>query len=80
MEAKTFVVVIVDNSTAFDLSQAPESTNIEASLENRPLGGLGLFLVHQMMDSVGYRRVEGCNIVTLTKETDAGADSDTGQT
>ena len=49
-----------------------------------PLGGLGLFLVHQMMDSVDYRREEGCNVVTLIKNTaeaaspppDANADAD----
>ena len=56
----------MDDSAAFDLSSAP-TPDIGTSLEERPLGGLGLFLVHQMMDSVEYRREEGCNVVTLKK-------------
>ena len=65
-EAEALVIVIMDDSAAFDLSNAP-TPDTGASLEERPLGGLGLFLVHQMMDSVEYRREEGRNIVTLKK-------------
>ena len=68
MEGDAVVVVIVDDSTAFDLSQAPDA-DIESSVEERALGGLGLFLVHQMMDGVEYRRVDERNVVTLTKKT-----------
>ncbi len=66
LEAEVLVIVIADDSAAFDLSNAP-TPDTGASLEERPLGGLGLFLVHQMMDSVEYRREEGHNIVTLRK-------------
>ena len=65
-EAEALAIAIVDDSTAFDLSSAP-APDIGTSLEERPLGGLGLFLVHQMMDSVEYRREEGRNVVTLEK-------------
>jgi anti-sigma regulatory factor (Ser/Thr protein kinase) len=71
LEADTLVVVIADDSAPFDLSETPEA-DVEATLEDRDVGGLGLFLVHQMMDKVEYERVEGRNIVTLTKST-AGA-------
>lgn len=67
-EADALVIVIVDDSAAFDLSNAP-TPDTNAALDERPLGGLGLFLVHQMMDSVEYRREEGRNIVTLKKNT-----------
>ena len=66
LEVEALVIVIVDDSAAFDLSNAP-TPDVGASLEERPLGGLGLFLVHQMMDSVEYRREGGRNIVTLKK-------------
>ena len=66
LEAGALVVVIVDDSAPFDLSATPE-TDVEATLEEREVGGLGLFLVHQMMDKVEYERVDGCNVVTLTK-------------
>ena len=68
LEVEALVIVIVDDSAAFDLSNAP-TPDVGASLEERPLGGLGLFLVHQMMDKVEYERVESRNIVTLTKST-----------
>ena len=68
MEGDTIVVVIVDDSTAFDLSRAP-GAGFDASIEDVDLDALGLFLVHQMMDSVEYRRAGGCNVVTLTKKT-----------
>ena len=78
MEADAIVVEITDDSNAFDLSEAPES-DVESSIEDRVPGGLGLFLVHQMMDSVEYRRVGGRNVVTLTKKTtDAGANDASG--
>ena len=38
MEGDAVVVVIVDDSTAFDLSQAPDA-DIESSVEERALGG-----------------------------------------
>ena len=68
VEEESLVVVIVDDSLPFDLGIAPER-DLDASLEDTALGGLGLFLVHQMMDSVDYRREEGCNVVTLVKNT-----------
>ena len=67
MEGDDIVVVIVDDSNAFDFSQTPDA-DIESSVEERAIGGLGLFLVHQMMDGVEYRRMGGCNVVTLTKK------------
>ena len=73
VEAEALVVVIVDDSMPFDLALAPER-DLEASLEDTPLGGLGLFLVHRMMDSVECRREEGCNVVTLIKNTEQGDD------
>ena len=73
LEEATLTVVIVDDSKAFDLSQAPEP-DLEAPLEDRVLGGLGLFLVHQVMDSVDYQHVDGCNVVTLTKDTTEESD------
>ena len=68
MEGDSVVVVIVDDSNAFDLSQSPDA-GIESFIEDRGMEELGLFLVHQMMDKVEYQRLQGCNVVTLTKNT-----------
>ena len=72
LEETKLAVVIVDDSAAFDLSSTPE-VDLGASLDDRALGGLGLFLVHQMMDAVEYQRMDGCNVVTLTKNTTDGS-------
>ena len=77
LEAEALDIVITDDSAAFDLSNAP-TPDIGASLEERPLGGLGLFLVHQMMDSVEYRREGGRNIVTLKKNKTAQKNPEEG--
>ena len=65
---ETLVVVIVDDGRAFDSSSA-QDPDVEATLEERALGGLGLFLVQQMMDDIAYRRSDDRNVITLTKRT-----------
>ncbi len=78
LEEDALTVVIVDDSMPFDLGLAPER-DLDLSLEDTALGGLGLYLVHQMMDSVDYRREEGCNVVTLIKKVrgESGQDAET---
>lgn len=44
-----------------------EDPDTTLSAEERPIGGLGIFLVKQMMDSVNYRYEDGRNILTTTK-------------
>ena len=65
------VVQIVDDGQEFESSGVPEP-DIEAALEDRAVGGLGLFIVHQMMDSVEFRREDGRNVVIIAKKTDGG--------
>ena len=72
MEGDALVVEIADDGAPFDPSDAPEP-DTEASLEDRPIGGLGVFLVRRMMDEVAYRRDAGRNVVTLTKRIAGGA-------
>ena len=68
MEGDVLVVQIVDDGRAFDSSLERE-TDTESSLEERSLGGLGLFLVQQMMDDVTYQRRDELNVITLRKNT-----------
>lgn len=62
------VVEIVDDGQEFEASGVPEP-DTDAALEDRAVGGLGLFIVHQMMDSVEFRREDGRNVVTIAKKT-----------
>lgn len=59
-------VSITDDGREFDSSQVPE-TDFAGSLDGRPLGGLGLLLVHQVMDKVEYKRSGDRNILTFRK-------------
>ena len=36
--------------------------------EDRDIGGLGIHLVRQIMDSINYERIDGKNVLTLTKK------------
>lgn len=59
-------IVIVDEGKAFD-PFAKEDPNIALSEKERRIGGLGIFIVKQVMDEASYERKEGKNIVTLKK-------------
>ncbi|MDE0458571.1 MAG: ATP-binding protein [Chromatiales bacterium] len=60
------MVQITDDGEPFDPLQVPDPDRA-APLESRAKGGLGVFLVRNVMDRVEYRRGDGCNIITLTK-------------
>ena len=60
-------IIISDSGVAFDPTQKAEA-DITLTAEERPIGGLGIFLVRQIMDDVNYRRQDGRNILTLTKK------------
>ena len=69
-EGEILIVVIVDDGRAFDPSQSQvRDVDLDAALDDRTLGGLGFLLVQEMMDGVEYQRLDGCNVVTLTKNT-----------
>jgi sigma-B regulation protein RsbU (phosphoserine phosphatase) len=58
--------VLTDSGKAFDPTAAPE-TDIKASADDRPIGGLGIHLVRTIMDAVNYQRSDGKNILTMIK-------------
>lgn len=57
---------IADEGVAFDPLQAP-APDLESDLDERRVGGLGVFLVQQLMDAVDYRRDDGWNHLVLRK-------------
>ncbi len=59
-------LAIADDGIPFDpLERADPDTS--APLEARPVGGLGIFFVKQLMDEVHYRRADGMNHLRLMK-------------
>jgi sigma-B regulation protein RsbU (phosphoserine phosphatase) len=64
---KWLTFIISDNGIPFDpTTQKDADTTLSA--EERPIGGLGIFLVRQLMDSINYQRKDGKNILTLSKK------------
>ena len=41
--------------------------DIGLDIEDRPVGGLGIFLIREMMDSMSYEYKDGCNVLKLTR-------------
>ena len=58
---------ITDNGIPFDPTAKAE-VDTTLSAEDRPIGGLGIHLVRQLMDSINYERIDGKNILTLRKK------------
>lgn len=63
----SIVFVLTDTGKEFDPTQVPEA-DITLSAEERPIGGLGIFLIRQIMNEVKYQRIDGKNILTLGKK------------
>jgi len=62
-----FVARIEDEGVEFDPTEHP-IPDLDAPLEKRKVGGLGIHIVRQLMTSVEYQRVAGKNVVTLRKK------------
>jgi sigma-B regulation protein RsbU (phosphoserine phosphatase) len=58
---------ITDWGIAFDPT-GKDDVDTTLSAEERPIGGLGIHLVRQIMDSVNYERIDGKNVLTLRKK------------
>lgn len=59
--------IISDSGEPFDPTTKGE-IDTTLSAEERSIGGLGIHLVRQIMDSISYEREEGKNILTLRKK------------
>ena len=58
--------VIKDSGVAFDPT-GKEKADTTLSAEERPIGGMGILLVRELMDSINYERTDGKNVLTLKK-------------
>ena len=61
------VIDIIDDGQPFDPLQEAAQPDVEATLEARSIGGLGVYFVKTLMDHVEYRRENDRNRLTLTK-------------
>ena len=66
IESDRILVQITDFGHIFEPAEAPKP-DVEAALEDRPLGGLGLYLIYQTMDNIDYQSSEDGNTLTFKK-------------
>lgn len=64
------VVILYDCGKAFDPTLVPEP-NLNAPLEDRETGGLGIYFMRKLMDEVHYQPAtensDGCNTLVMIK-------------
>ena len=69
-EDDDLTIEVTDDGIPFDPLQDAKKPDVDAPLEDRPIGGLGVHLVRTMMDEVSYRREDGKNHLTLVARRD----------
>ena len=65
----SLVTVLEDDGMAFDPFTAAPEPDLDASVEERRIGGLGVYFVKTLMDEATYERLDNCNRITLTQRT-----------
>ena len=64
--ARQLIFLLTDCGMSFDPTQVPEA-DVTLPLEERPIGGLGVFLIRKIMNEVTYERIGGENKLTMKK-------------
>ena len=67
MDPPSAVITLMDSGIPFNplAEERPNTTSLPA--KERPLGGLGLFLVEELMDELTYCYRDGHNVLTVRK-------------
>lgn len=61
LRAEHVELTLEDRAVPFDSAAAYTAPNTTGTVEQRDIGGLGLFLVHQLADKVSHERVGDTN-------------------
>lgn len=69
-EDQALTVELIDSGPPFNMLTDAPVPDVEASMDERPIGGLGIHLVKTMMDELDYRRERDQNHLTLVKRRD----------
>lgn len=60
------IFLLTDCGVSFDPTQTEEAA-IDLPIEERPIGGLGIFLIRKIMNEVSYERIGDENKLTMKK-------------
>lgn len=61
----SLTIEVSDEGRPFDPFNDAPKPSVDAEIEDRPIGGLGIFLVQTMMDDTSYQHSEGKNRLTM---------------
>lgn len=61
------VITFIDNGVPYN-PLAKEDPDITLSAEERPIGGLGIYMVKKSMDDMSYEYKDGQNILRIKKQ------------
>ena len=67
LDTRTVTLTFIDQGVPYNPLENKEP-DITLDIEDREIGGLGIFLVKKTMDEVSYKYAEGQNILTLKKK------------
>jgi len=60
-------IIFLDNGKAFNPDNAPKPNDLESTIKNRKIGGLGIYFVKNVVDRMEYTRKGDQNQLTLIK-------------
>jgi serine/threonine-protein kinase RsbW len=66
-DGKELTFVLSDSGKEFDPT-LKEDTDMDVNPAERELGGMGIYIVKNIMNQVTYQRLEGKNLLTMTKK------------
>lgn len=64
---QVLTMVVTDDGHPFDPLSVPPP-NLSLDIQDRPIGGLGIFLLRELADLIAYERRDNKNRLTLTKK------------
>lgn len=67
IEKKQLLIDFIDYGIEFNPLEK-ENPDINADISERKIGGLGIFIVKQMVDEMEYIRINGTNILKVKKK------------
>ncbi|HBL73662.1 MAG: hypothetical protein A2W90_14250 [Bacteroidetes bacterium GWF2_42_66] len=66
LKGTEMTIILTDGGKPYDPTKK-EDPNINLPAEDRPIGGLGVFLIKKIMNEVTYNRVDNKNQMTMVK-------------
>ena len=71
LENQSLKIIIIDDANPYNILDK-ENPHTSQSLEDKPIGGLGIFLVKHLMTNIDYEYRDGKNHLSLTKSLTEG--------